>query len=123
MTGFSIGRDEVVYFRVKSGIALLHEQGNVPVGVFVTYFFCHFVGRIVEVLETKDYFVFRIILAAETGEVVEKIVVKSLEWLQDRDRRGIIQFPRYCPAVPFRRLSQERAGGPNLKKVKNDPNK
>ena len=62
MTGFSISGDEIVYFRVESGIALLYEQGNILVGVFVTYFFCHFVGRIVEVLEAKDYFVFRIIL-------------------------------------------------------------
>jgi hypothetical protein len=91
--------------------------------VFVTYFICHFVGRIVDVLEAKDYFVFRIILEAETGEVVEKVVVKSLEGLQDRDRRGIIQFLRCCPIVPVRLLSQERKGGPNLKKVKYDSNK
>jgi hypothetical protein len=87
------------------------------------YFFCNFVGRVVEVLKAKDYFVFRIILKAETGEVVEKVVVKSLEGLQDRDRRGIIHLPRCCPIAPFRLLSQERTGGPDLKKVKNDSNK
>jgi hypothetical protein len=107
MTGFSIGGYEVVYFRIESDIALLHDKGYIPAGIFVLYFFCYLVGRIVEVLEAKENFVFRIILEAETGEVVEKVVVKSLEGFQDRDRRGIINFVRRCSVVQFRPLSQE----------------
>jgi hypothetical protein len=107
MMGFSIGGYEVIYFRIESDIALLHDKGYVPVRVFVLYFFCYFVGRIVEVLKAKENFVFRIILKAETGEVVEKIVVKSLEGFQDRDRRGIMNFFSSCSVVRFRLFSQK----------------
>jgi hypothetical protein len=86
MTAFSIGRDEVVDLGVESGIAFLHHDGYVPVRVLVPNFFSHLVGRIVEILEAEDYFVCSIVLGAEACEVVEKVVVKPPERLQDRDR-------------------------------------
>ena len=65
VTGFSIGRYQIVHFRIKTDIVLLHDKGDIPLRVFVLHLFRYFVGWIVEVLEAKEDFVFRVILEAE----------------------------------------------------------
>ena len=66
ISGFSIGRNEIVNFRIKSRMALLDDEGYIPIGIFVLNFFCYFIGRIIEVLEAEEDFVFGIVLSAET---------------------------------------------------------
>ena len=70
---------EIINLRIKTGIAPFNQNRDVFLRIFISYFSYYFVCMVIMVLKRKYNFVLRIILNTEAFEVIEQIVVKSLE--------------------------------------------
>jgi hypothetical protein len=82
----STGRHEVVDLGVQSRSAVLDENGDIAFGMPGLYLLHNLMRSVVRVLQCEDDLVGRVLLDTEAGQIVKKIVIKSLEGFDDRDR-------------------------------------
>jgi hypothetical protein len=97
-------------------------NGDILLGIFILYHSRYLAGRIVFILQTKDDLVSWIILTAEAFEVIEEVIVKAFQRLENGDGwkkiGGSIDFPR----VGHRGEGAIGANGPNLRCISNKAN-
>jgi hypothetical protein len=79
------GRDKIIDLGIQSCSAMLHKNGNVAIRVPGLYHLYNLVRRVISVLQGKNNLIATIILSAETGKIVKKIVIKPFEGLDDRN--------------------------------------